>query len=186
MLPLFAAILCFMAANAKSQEITAISPEVHTFNSPMVLEYTLDRFLSGIGRDVFPEHKAHALPQKISWDPVVVTDVRNYTCRGVTLERFTLELTRFEAEPFRRLKIVSELFNNSGKDKQVTIVFALVKAGDIIATETLKGLRVQQGAFAQSSRGQPASPQELTIRIPPSADGEPYPKLRITMTLNDY
>jgi hypothetical protein len=178
MLPLLiAAILCFMAADAKSQEITAISPEVHTFNSPMVLEYTLDH--------VFKD-QVDAVRNRVSYSPTVVTAFRDYTCRGVTLERVTFELTRFVKETFRRLKIVSEVFNNSGKDKQVTIAFELIKAGDVISTETLKGLRVQQGAFAQSSRGQPASPQELTIRIPPSADGEPYPTLRITMTLSDY
>ena len=174
---LVASTSCFIAASAAGQAITALSPEVHTFNSPMVLEYTLDQVI---------RVQVYAVRNRISYAPTFVTDFQNYTCRGVTIEQVTFEFIRFEKEEARRLRIASALFNNSGKDKLVTITFALVKAGDVVATETLKGLRVQQGKFAQSGRGQPESPQEVTIRIPPNAEGEPYPKLRITMTTTDY
>jgi hypothetical protein len=165
------ATLFYITANAVGQTITALSPEVHSFHTPMVLEYTLDRFLS---ENTVPPYR-HS--------PMDVTDFRNYSCRGVTLERVTLELTRFDKETFRSLRIESQLFNNSGKDKLVTLTVAVVKASDVVSTGALKGLRVQQGSFAQAGRGQPESPQELTVRIP---DGEPYPKLRITVTAVDY
>jgi len=167
---LIAAAFCFLASDAVCQAVRAISPEVHNFNSPMVLEYGLD--------DVFK-----------SQSPTVVPEFREFSCRGVTLERVTLQLvrfvTRFKEEPFRRLKIVSEVFNNSGKDKRATIAFALVRAGDVIATETL-AVKVQQGDFAKSSAGRSPSAQEVTVPIPANLDVEPYPKLRITMTLTDY
>jgi hypothetical protein len=174
---LMVSTLCFIAVDAVGQEISVLSAEVHTFNSPMVLGYTLDQ--------VFKD-QVDAVRNRTSYSPTVVTDFRNYTCRGVTLERVTFELIRVEKEEARRLRIASELFNNSGKDKLVTISLALVKAGEVVATETLKGLRVQQGRFAQSGRGQPESPQEVTIHIPPNVDGQPYPKLRITVALEDY
>jgi hypothetical protein len=176
-------LLFLTTASPAGQLVTSLSPEVHSFNPPMVLEYGLDEvFKNSKPAGVFFEGNR----SELRFSPTIETAFRNYNCRGVTLERVTFQLIRFEKETFRRLKIVSDIFNNSGKDKRVTITFEIVRGGDVIGSGTLKGLRVQQGDYAKASRGQQEGAQEVAIILTQRAEEQPYPKLRVTMDLTDY
>lgn len=164
---LSAAVGIFLSLPAMAGNIKPISPEVHTFNSPMILEYSLaEAFSNPAG-------------------PTTTEEFRDYFCRGVNMERVTIQQL-FDKERRLILRMICEPFNSSGKDKRVTITMALLRDGEVISTGPTKVMLVPADETAKSGRGLPPSPQEVIVPMPAGSDKRPFPSLRLTITAKDY
>jgi hypothetical protein len=153
---LAACVAASLASFAAAQDITAVSAEVHQFNSPMILDLTLARFQN---------------------NGLMTMETKNYSCRGVTIDRLILSVA--EKKGNRELRVSASLFNNSGKDKKATLRYDLMQAAAVTVGGTSKVLTVEQGAFAT---GYPITTLPLSI----APDEITKVNLRVTLTLVDY
>ena len=125
----------------------------------MILEYSLDEMLG----------RANGLTTE---------EFSFFSCRGVSIERVSLGIVPGKKkDQASDLQVALKLFNNSGKDKRVTIDLELMNR-EVRVSGLLKKLNVGQG-----------DPSSLTITLPfPLKRGEAgvEPKLRVTLELVDY
>ncbi len=163
-------VLWFSQGFALAQSVTALSPEVHFYASPMVLEYSLGELI-----------------QKRS---AATTSVALHSCRGITIESLSLRLARvgqmdshhvITTEKFQRLRMTLTLFNNSGKDKRVAVHFDFVH-GDLVTPSSVEvSVNLQQGEKEASDIQMPFLLEERESETP-----NPAPRLRITLSAVDY
>jgi hypothetical protein len=173
-LTLFLAGGFFFGSDASAgQEITVLSPEIHLYNSPLVLEYSLDETLK-------------------TGEPTKTTRFAMHSCRGLTIERLELQVVRFDKDKFVTLRGSITMNNNSGKDKKATVVFDVL--GDdsekVHTSATLKKARVPTGETPSSEIGIPLPTELMPVNFKyfgPNKDIlKHHVRLRITLSLEDY
>ena len=139
-------------------QVTPVSREIHQFNSPMVLDFSLDAFL-----------RSPALSTKA---------LSFYSCMGVTIDRLILGLGEKPGQKERELGIVMFFFNNSGKDKQGTVRLDLMEGDERLSTVTTTKLRIEQGDTSVTN---------IKLAFPASVTSTSSGlKLRITFQLQHY
>lgn len=168
-----AAALCagsvLLGGAAAAQEVVALSPEVHVYNSPLVLEYSLDDTIR-------------------SPVPATTTRLAEHSCRGVTIETLVLQLLRVAPDQFLSLKGAFTLFNNSGKDKKADMLFELLvdRSDEVLASLSLKKVDAEAGKSGDGKLKIPVPTSLIPVDANPS---DPAPgrhlRLRITMALRD-
>lgn len=100
----FLLLLLAIPAAAENSPVRAVSEEIRSYLSPMVLELDLSEFL--------------ALPPGKTW---TTEAMKLFSCRGVTFE--SLQLRAVPDDP-RTVFLHARVKNNSGKDKRVRMSFA--------------------------------------------------------------
>ena len=152
--------LAGFSRGAKAQEVRAISEEIHQFTSPMVLEMSFDPVLDK--------------PAGEKW----TTDkTKLFSCRGVTVESLEFRVRPDVGLP-KRVEIRTVLNNNSGKDKRTTVRFECVDDDKVLCIAVVAP-NLEQGDLEKNRA-------VLVLRPPERWNQTPRPKLRITMTLQDY
>lgn len=158
-----------VGGGAAAQEVVPLSPEVHVYNSPLVLEYSLDETIR-------------------SATPTKTTRLADHSCRGVTIETLVLQLLRVAPDTFLSLKGTFTLFNNSGKDKKADMLFEVFadRSEDVLASLSLKKVDVEAGKSGDGKVKVPIPTSLIPVDANPS---DPFPgrhlRLRITMALRD-
>ncbi len=159
-LVMVAALSAILAGFANAQTVSAISPEMHIFSSPMILEVAPLMFQG----DVFQ------------------VDLKNYSCRGVTIENFFIfrnwgsSNRKTATTPENRaLDLRAALFNSSAKDKQSVLRV------DLIAGESV----VSSGALAMNTSPDEKRVDHRPFPNPPNPEELAKAKIRITMTCPD-
>jgi len=156
--------------SALAQTLVALSPEVHFYASPMVLEYTLDE----------------AIRKGVS----TTIEIALHSCRGVTIESFSLRRFRIShedsrhvktTEKFQHIRMTLTLFNNSGKDKRVGVRFDLMEGDRVSSGPVEIHLDLEQGDMVTKEVDMP-----LLFEITEHEAVTPTPRLRITLSATDY
>ncbi|MFN7988493.1 MAG: hypothetical protein U0529_13540 [Thermoanaerobaculia bacterium] len=165
--------LVFLPGGAASaQEVVAISPEVHLYNSPLVLEYSLDETIRSAA-------------------PVKTTRLADHSCRGVTIESLVLQMLRVGPDRFLSLNGTFVLFNNSGKDKKADLTFDLLAAGsdEALSSTLLRKVDVEAGKSEDGKVKVPIPTAVIPVDALGSGEGIQDAgkrlRLRITITLRD-
>jgi len=152
---LVVALLFMFARFENGQTVSAVSPEMHMFGSPMVLEVSPLAFQG----DVFQ------------------VDLKNYSCRGVTIENFFMftNFGRKTAAENRALELRASLFNSSAKDKQSVLRVDLIDGEKVVSSGALViKISPDEKGIDHRSFPNPLNPADLAKA-----------KIRITMTCPD-
>lgn len=153
--------LAGFSTTVNAQEVRALSEEIHQFNSPMVLEMSLDLLLD------------KPVGEKWSTDKT-----KFFTCRGVTIESLEFRVQPESESSVKTVDIRALLNNNSGKDKRTFVRFEGVD-GEKVVGVTIVQVNLNQGDTSKAHT-------MLVLRSPERWAQLPRPKLRVTVTLQDY
>ncbi|HEY3351172.1 MAG TPA: hypothetical protein VGM13_15455 [Thermoanaerobaculia bacterium] len=149
-----------IASTVDAQEIRVLSEEVHQFNSPLVLEVSLD-----------------ALFEKPVGEKWTVDKMKTLMCRGVTIQSLEFRVQPESGSP-KKIDFRALLNNNSGKDKRTHLKFECLDR-DTVVCVAIYQVNLETGDN-DKHRG------VLVFRPPEGWNLAPRPSLRITMTLQDY
>lgn len=157
---------------ASAQEVVALSPEVHLYNSPLVLEYSLDETIR-------------------SPSPTKTNRLADHSCRGVTMETLVLQLLRVGPDKFLSLNGSFTLFNNSGKDKKADVAFDLLadKSSEALSSTLVRKVDLEAGNSGDGKVKVPIPTALIPVDAPVFGPESPYAgrhlRLRITITIRD-
>ncbi len=137
-----------------------LSDEIHEFASPLILEMSLDPVLDKPAGEKWTTDKTRFL-----------------VCRGVSIESLEFRVQPESSSP-KKVDIRVRLNNNSGKDKRTTVRFECVDDDKVLCIAVVAP-NLEQGDLEKNRA-------VLVLRPPERWTQTPRPKLRITMTLQDY
>jgi hypothetical protein len=110
---------------------SAEAGEVKLFRTPMVLEVPVAPFDSLLQKE---------------W--VAMEDMARYQCEGVSLRRLRLRARRLK-DGSSALQVKADIDTIEGEDKRVDLLFELVVAGGVVASERIEGVDAEES----TSRG---------------------------------
>lgn len=165
---------CVLFGNSASlaQGLVVLSPEIHTYNSPFVFEYSLNEMI-------------------LSGKPSKTSATANHVCRGVSIEQMELRVVRIEPDKFLSVMGSLTVNNNSGKDKYATIVFDVLAddSDKVLTSATFKKVDVEQGMTAAKAFRIPLPadlmPVDFRFFGPDKEEFRHRMRLRVTMSLLD-
>ncbi len=166
------AAVLFASGASLAQELVVLSPEVHTYNSPFVFEYSLNEMI-------------------LSGKVAKTSATANHVCRGVSIEQMELRVIRIDPDKFLSVMGSLTVNNNSGKDKYATFIFEVLAddSDKVLTWAAFKKVDVEQGMTAAKAFRIPLPvdlmPVDFKFFGPDKEEFRHRMRLRVTMSLLD-